>query len=439
MAVPAILHIKKAWGLDSNPFPSTGIASLGGTDPRENGTLYSPDVQRDKLTEAVNKFVLGAAFSSLRFGYIWSLGVGTSSDARGFGKSSTMQYVTERTNEDFGRTLMLEAGLDEEDARANPICAVMASFDTGATGSLNAVFFEATRYACRARIKDHPTLHERLRERMIERIGSDEPDDLRRACDEIYENLRGRTLGPPLHELLDLLCGEDTKKLGRFIDEVSSAKRTRSGANYFATFLLFVRAAGVQRVLLCADQLEDLASTINSRQKRQRETERFRDYILELQPMSDMLSVVVTMHPRATQAIGDLWRLADLPSYEYAPPENEHRVVVLRAVRNVEETKELLEPYLEQFRKTPSPDGQTLYPFTDDAVQAIFDRSSGKARDILRTAQALIEKGAVENWEVIDADHAVEVLDGFSATGPESAAYVATTRSADDRTDLWGE
>ena len=36
-------------------------------------------------------------------------------------------------------------------------------------------------------------------------------------------------------------------------------------------------------------------------------TERFRDVILETLPMADMLSVVVTMHPRAAVTIGTAW------------------------------------------------------------------------------------------------------------------------------------
>ena len=91
------------------------------------------------------------------------------------------------------------------------------------------------------------------------------------------------------------------------IEAVKAGSRARVGAaNYLATFLLFAKAAGIKHVLLGCDQLEDFAATSTTKQKRTVETERFRDYVLELQPMADMLSTVVTLHPRAAQAIGEM-------------------------------------------------------------------------------------------------------------------------------------
>ncbi len=83
---------KKTWKLKDNPFPTTGIARLGGNDRRENGLLYNPAVNSEKLAEVTEKFVLGAAFSGLRFGYQWSRGISDGdTDARGYGKSVLMQ------------------------------------------------------------------------------------------------------------------------------------------------------------------------------------------------------------------------------------------------------------------------------------------------------------------------------------------------------------
>ena len=93
--------MRREWKLKENPFPAEAIARLGGTDARENGLLFAPAVQEDKVLEAADKFVLGGAFGGLKFGYLWSLGIGLNGDARGFGKSSLMQYLVEETNKDF--------------------------------------------------------------------------------------------------------------------------------------------------------------------------------------------------------------------------------------------------------------------------------------------------------------------------------------------------
>jgi hypothetical protein len=437
--LPKIVWTKRHWKLKSNPFPSEAIARLGGNDRRENGLLFDPNVLLEKVEEAAEKFVLGAAYSGLRFGYLWSLGVGLEGDARGFGKSSLMQYLVERVNEDFGRRVFLDTGLEEEDADEHPLCAVLASFDMANARSLNAVFYEAARYACRfRRDDDSPTLAERLREELVKIAGTDVTEQLVSAIAKEQEELRGRTLGPPVEEFLQLLCTGDSQKLAQFVDNVTPTKRARSGATYLATLLIMAKAAGIKHVLLCCDQLEDFASTTTSRQKRTLETERFRDYILELQPMCDMLSCVVTMHPRATQAIGDAWRLADLPSYDHDREENRHRVVILKSLDDVARVKDLLSSYLNAYRTEEPPQGEPLHPFTDAAVEALHARSGGKPRDILRKANALVETGAEENWQVIDAKRAIGVLDSLAAD--DTTAYdVPSSDAVPTRSDLWNE
>jgi len=172
-----------------------------------------------------------------------------------------------------------------------------------------------------------------------------------------------------------------------------------------------MKAAGIPHVLLCCDQLEDFAATTTSKQKRTLEIERFRDYLLELQPMADMLSVVVTMHPRAVSAIAEMWQLADLPSYEHDRQENRSRVVVLDKINSTERTERLLRQYLDSFRTNAVAD--PLLPFTEDSVAVLYTRSDGKPRDILRKANSLIERGSEENWDLITGELAAEVLDSF--------------------------
>lgn len=411
--LPKIVWMKKHWHLRENPFPSEAIARLGGEDPRENGLLFNPDVQPEKLKEAAEKFVLGAAYNGQKFGFLWSLGTGLHGDARGFGKSVTLQWLVEKINEDFGRQFFLQFGLEDSDADEHPLCAVLASFDMANAKSLNAVFYEAARFACRFKHSpDAPTLAERIRDRLAEQLKDTSPKALRGAVDSAQESLRGRTLGPLVEEFLELLCAQDHARLRRHVDEVSSAKRSRNGAAYLATFLVMVKAAGINHVLLCCDQLEDFAAPTTSRQKRSIEVERFRDYILELQPMSDMLSCVVTMHPRATQAIGDMWRLADLPSYEHDREENRQRVVILERIATPVQARRMLETYLQRF-KSAEAGVDAIAPFTKDAIEVIFHRSDGKPRDILKKANALVNAGAEANWDVIDGKRAAEILDSF--------------------------
>ena len=423
--VPSFVWMRREWNLRGNPFPREAVARLGGSDIKENGLLFTPDVQDDKVREATEKFVLGGAIGGLKFGYLWSLGTGLGSDAMGFGKSSLMQYLVERTNMDFGKQAFLDSGLDETEANENPVCAVLASFDMANARSLNAVFFEAARYACRFKTEDEqPTLAERIRARLADMVGSEHLEDLVAAVHAVQSNLRGRTLGPPAEEFLKLLCSGDPSELAEHVDSITPNRRTRNGASYFATLLIAIKAAGVSHVLLCCDQLEDFAATTTTRQKRSLETERFRDYVLETQPMSDMLTCVVTMHPRATRAIGQEWRLADLPSFEHDRADNRHRVVILERLRSVDKARILVKRYLDAARNSSAPDGNDLYPFDESAIEALYFRSDGKPRDLLRKANSLVFEGAEQNWNIITGERAADLLDSFAVDDDYTSTIV---------------
>src|SRR3954452_7004789 len=134
---PAVVWLRTKWGLEVNPFPAEAIAVLGGNSDRENGRLFDPEVQPEQFDEAIGKFVLGATYNGQRFGALWSATYVQDPDSRGYGKSVLLQYLATYLNKDFGRAAFIRAGLGEADAEENPVCALLASFDTAATKSLN--------------------------------------------------------------------------------------------------------------------------------------------------------------------------------------------------------------------------------------------------------------------------------------------------------------
>lgn len=214
--------------------------------------------------------------------------------------------------------------------------------------------------------------------------------------------LKGRTLGPPDEKFLAALCAGEARAVQDYLDEVTPQKRSRSGANFLGTMLLFIKAAGIGKVMLFCDQLEDFASPQTPKKTRSVEVERFRDFIVELLPMADMISVVVTMHPRALASIEEFWQLADLPSLR-VDEANRHIVVVMPPLGTLDQAKRLLTAYLNAARRTPDDAGETLAPFTEDAVEELWTHSTKKPRDLLRKAHKMITFAAEENLEVIDA------------------------------------
>jgi hypothetical protein len=130
--------------------------------------------------------------------------------------------------------------------------------------------------------------------------------------------------------------------------------------------------------------------------------------------------------------IGTAWELADLPTFEVSEV-NKHRIVVMPPLPNVAAANKLLVKYLDAARKADS--GRKpgdVYPFTADAIVALFNRSNRKPRDILRKAHGLVEAAATDNVEIIDDDAVSRYLDALGPdtegdVGPVVAAPVSTS------------
>jgi hypothetical protein len=278
--MPAIAWIRNKWGLERNPFPAEAMAVLGGSDDRENGRLFRPEVQTEQFDEAIGKFVLGAIYNGQRFGALWSQSTVLDPDSRGYGKSVFLQYMSYFLNDDFGKAAFIKVGMEESDAKDNPICALLCSFDTASTKNLNSLFFSAVEYGTDFRLRDgDPTLYERLYERLRAVVGTDDTMTLMERCHDAYRALKGRTIGPPEENFLAALCAGESRAVQDYLDEVKPQKRTRSGANFLATMLLFIKAADIGKVMLFCDQLEDFASPQTPKKTRSIEVERFRDFI----------------------------------------------------------------------------------------------------------------------------------------------------------------
>jgi hypothetical protein len=403
MPLPSVAWIRNKWGLEWNPFPAEAIAVLGGRDDRENGRLFRPEVQTEQFDEAIGKFVLGAIYNGQRFGALWSQSTVLDPDSRGYGKSALLQYLSCFLNEDFGKAAFTRVGMEESDAQENPVCALLASFDTASTKNLNSLFFSAVEYGTDFRLHDSdPTLFERLYERLCAVAGTDDTMTLTERCYDAYRALKGRTLGPPDEKFLAALCAGESRGVQDYLDGITAQRRTRSGANFLATMLLFIKAAGIGKVMLFCDQLEDFASPQTPKKTRSIEVERFRDFIVELLPMADMVSIVVTMHPRALASIEEFWQLADLPSLR-VDEANRHIVVVMPPLGTPDQAKRLLTTYLNASRRNRATASDALSPFTEDAVEELWSHSTKKPRDLLRKAHKMITFAAQENLEKIDA------------------------------------
>ena len=270
--------------------------------------------------------------------------------------------------------------------------------------SLAAVFFEATRYACRFHVHDKPTLAERLHQRLVDAARHRQRGGpSRRPSTRSATTIRGRTLGPPIADLVKLLCAGDRQPLGRFIEDVKAGARARVGAaNYLATFLLFAKAAGVSNVLLGCDQLEDFAATSTTKAEADR-----RDRALpRLRPRAaaDGRHADRRCHAAPARRAGYRRDVAPGRPAQLRSRSRRERVPRGRPARDRRPRR----VHARCSSPTSTPRGrhprrpQPIAPFTEEAIDVLLSRSDGKPRDLLRKAFALIDHGATKNWDQID-------------------------------------
>lgn len=397
--------IRDTYSLEQNPFPASAIAQWGSSDERENGSLYDAGVVPKDYAEAIAKFVVGPVDSGSKFHFLWSLGEGE--EARGFGKTVLLGHIARELNRDLGYEVLVENEFEKDEAEENRVLAAMGTFNKVDVTGLAAVSLEQVRYLAQIDAATGKSPLTVLRERFVrdleaELSGSGE-DRLELEAEKIRERVRetslelgGKTLGSPDRHLLDNFANGDWRGLSAFVKDASA----KHGFELLSSVLIIARAAGVKRVLLFIDQVEDFASADTPKKRRSLEVERFRDIAVETQPFGQMASYVLTMHPAAARSVEEYWSLARLPKIDHLLKQNERITLILRPLKRLEEAEKLLSAYMSRFRRGGSAfDG--LHPFDRGALSVIMDVSGGRPGPMLKLAHDLIEEGARNAWAKI--------------------------------------
>jgi hypothetical protein len=279
-----------------------------------------------------------------------------------------------------------------------------------------------------------PSVFDRARSLVIERIAErDGVPDAEVTNLAIANELRRIWLdiapaGAPLRpELIDGFA-VGGYALRQAIGSASKAIKLRVGDAYLDFALAALKAAGIEKLYLFIDQLEDLANNRTlTRARRDREVGRIRD-LQEEDPYASQLRMVLTFHATAAAALGDFWLKHRLPSFE-AVPANESSVVVLRGINSDEVGAELLRVYLDAGRVEDVDDD--LLPFQADAVTELIAQSQGRIGILLDQAHKVLDVAARAALPIITADTVRDTLGG----APVTASSVAIPVAADDGVD----
>lgn len=416
------IHMENTWGLDQNPFPAEAISNR---DDEPWAELYSTEI-----AAFGRKFIRGGVRGGPALGFLWSQGA--SADT-GFGKTRLIRQMRDRINADLGRSVLEATGLKPE--RIVPVAAAYTNLKSGVAMGLFPVLHAAVADLGVAH-GGQPSVLDKARANVVARIAERDgidPADVTK--DAIINELRRVRLerapaGSPLRpELLDGFAagGVDMQEA---IARASDAMKLRAGIAYLDFALAALKAAGIERLFLFVDQLEDLANNRTlTKAKRDREVGRIRD-LQEEEPYASQLRMVLTFHSTAAAALADMWVMHRLPSFE-AVPANDSAVVVLRGITNEDDGAELLRVYLDASRVEDVDDDLT--PFQTDAVSELIAQSQGRIGILLSQAHRVLDAAARAGLATITA---ATVADCLGGGGSAAATAPTATTDADGVDDL---
>lgn len=403
MSTSPYQHIEEAWGLDQNPFPHSAISG-GWADP------YSSNVFPDEEAEFFQKTIRGGLQGNRQIGFLWSKGPGGDT---GYGKTALMRESVRKINVDFGRQVEAATGMREE--RIVPIVAGFSELNTMSRTGLYPVLFNAV--VGMAQDAEAPLLH--ARELICKELGDDAPNKL--AAKLAETRLAVAPTSSALRPDLIHVFTETPEEMPSFLGRVSNASQIRSGLQYLDFALIAFASAGVRKVFLMIDQLEDLATNrALSSAKRRREIGRIRD-LMESEPYASMLHMTFTFHSTAGKFLEPFWEQNRLPSFEDNPT-NQAAVVVLRGMRDDDQVEALLGAWLDTHRVDGSTVGE-LVPFERDALTVLRQVAEGRPGILLNRANELLQAGAEAQKGLIDGKFA---KDYFSGAGHSMSSPVDT-------------
>jgi hypothetical protein len=403
-------HRLTAWGLKRNPLPTEAIG--------RDDFPFSEEAFEAELADFADKIVAAGLSSRRSISFVYSHHPQGGEDT-GFGKTATMLQMRNDINRDLGAAVL--DGLVDDDERV-PIGAAYASFNTTERTGYYQVLVAATHDAATA--GEIPLL-KRARERIVMAHGTS-PADIRAALNDSQIKLNV----PLRPETVDAFCYVGAEGVAADIATKSETLKLRSGLQWLHFLLVVLDAAGIRRLFLFVDQLEDLATNkAQSRAKRFREIGRIRD-LLEDEPTRSMLHTTFTMHDTAAYELEEFWVAHRLPSYELRRA-NMGQIVLLEGLRSDPDAAKVLGAWLSTEREDGYT-GEDYAPFQMSAVRALRALAEARVGLFLVAAAKVLDAAEASRLDEIDDGFVDEILNEEAAVYAGEEDEPAVIEADDD-------
>lgn len=403
-------HMEEAWGLDRNPFPHAAISN--------EASPYSPEVFPEETDEFQQKIIRGALQGNRQIGFLWSKGPGGDT---GYGKTSLMRHTVAEINKpNWGEDIQTATGMKPH--RVKKLAAGFSELNTNQRTGLYPVIFNAVLSMVTG--PNNPLL--RAHAAICEELDTDSASAIHTKLVETRLAV-APTSAPLRPDISDWFAGAPTE-LPTLLGGVTPTTQLRSGLEFLHFALIALRAAGVEKVFLMIDQLEDLATNkALPASKRRREIGRIRD-LLETEPFAGMLHQTYTFHATAARELDSFWEANRLPSFEDTPS-NQAAVVVLRGTRDDDQVEALLKAWMTPHRNEVEIEDE-LVPFDRSALSVLRQASKGRPGDLLNKANEVLDAGAKAQVGKIDGNFARAHFQGMpgatiAGVSDDDAGYAA--------------
>ncbi len=418
---------QRLYGLRENPFPVLALFDPGANDPRRDGTIYDLEFRRQEEKKFFNLFIQPPAGDEpLQLGFVR---VDTSAGGRGNGKSAFLHHIAERINkqdwednqdtkQDTRDLFALAVHVLPEPHRQKRFWQfIYLIFETLANKGLFSDIDINFRAALLMRLLSEEQLSE------VSEIPTQDIQSILLSDDQFEAllkkyNLTVHAFVEEAERQIKSVAGQTVNE--RFLNEFSSVKCSMAqlwkkwrehgfvpnsyqwkkiGVNLFTDgFVPMTIAAGYRRLYLLLDEFEKIYIYQNNRE-RDEFLDSLRQYFYERDSAvlhNKYIITILTIHPSIDRYLAPNWQRVGLDHMAPLDPARMAECSVELGESAPEKLSHLLATYIDFFREQDNDSFNTLYPFSDDALEPAILKARKYPRGALWYACAILKKAAEE-------------------------------------------
>lgn len=447
---PVTLKLNKyeKFGFTRNPFPTKPSVTINSPDPRENGSIYLPELRKKEQAEFEQLFGPHPDRPQVRL--IAFLMDYATRRGRGIGKTSFLHYQCTRIMKDFGNEL---SGGTE---------VIFAIYVLPLPGGETRKFWQFYKLLTYALIEQDIIASAMWRLRAFSGVIPDEvlakigPELQYTIGDNNWLQKEGinviwklnSTIRSQLqslgirHELVDKLTyfGHSTSDFKQqYVNDLSDyAWRNDNGQLFFDDLVKVLVAAGFTKGLILIDEVEKMITPQNT-QERRTFTDSLRYFFIDGQCENARLSfysLLLTIHPYIQELLNPHWEATGLDRFAALSGELAPEYTIYFDPLNEESAIPLATAYLDESRISDDQKG-SLEPFDHEALNEalmLSGRVPGKFLTLLNNA---VEKAVQLEWGRIGTEEIRKVTRARVPTEPDESDIIEPSPPA--QVDLKGE